>query len=322
MDRLKKVNNKKYLNLHSKMDRLDIFRSISQFSEKVKVKIFLKKSNKKYLMVDKLKTVCYYISRKGSDNKLSCKKGGDKMKLKLKFQLENSHIPYEYRKAIISLFKECLSDINGGKYFDVYFSANKRKSWTFAVGLPKATFRKDHIELDKNELTITFSTADELTGYIFYSAFIAQKEKARKSNKGYPLYRNSMKLISIQKLPDQTVKTNTALVKMLSPLCLREHENQQDTYYSVASKDFASVSNRILARQLESESFSEEMSKEVEIIPINAKKTVVKHYGNYIEVSIGEFLIKGDKAIINYFLQSGIGSRKSAGFGCLQLISE
>lgn len=249
------------------------------------------------------------------------------MKLKLKFQLENSHIPYEYRKAIISFFKDSLSAINDGKYFDVYFSANRRKSWTFAVGLPKATFRKDHIELEKNELTITFSTAtfstaDELTGYIFYSAFIAQKEKARKSNKGYPLYRNSMKLISIQKLPDQTVKTNTALVKMLSPLCLREHEDQQDTYYSVASKDFASVSNRILARQLESESFSEEMSKEVEIIPINAKKTVVKHYGNYIEVSIGEFLIKGDKAIINYFLQSGIGSRKSAGFGCLQLISE
>ena len=238
------------------------------------------------------------------------------MKLKLKFQLENSHIPYEYRKAIISFFKDSLSAINDGKYFYVYFSANRRKSWTFAVGLPKATFRKECITLDNNEMTLIFSTADELTGYIFYSAFIAKK------NKIHPLSGNSMKLVSIQKLADQSVKSDTALVRMLSPLCLRERNNQQDTYYSVASEDFSNVSKRVLARQLESENFNEKMSRAVEIIPINAKKTVVKHYGNYIEVSIGEFLIKGDKAIINYFLQSGIGSRKSAGFGCLQLISE
>ena len=55
---------------------------------------------------------------------------------------------------------------------------------------------------------------------------------------------------------------------------------------------------------------------------INSKKTVVFHYGNYIECSLGEFVLNGDKAIINYLLQSGIGSRKSAGFGLPILVAE
>ena len=238
------------------------------------------------------------------------------MRLKLKFLLENNRMPYEYRKAVLSFLKKCLESINEGKYFDVYFSGNNRKVWTFAAGFPKSAFGKDYIGLGKNEMTIIFSTSDKLTGYIFYSAFIAQK------NKIHPLKGNSMKLVSIQKLADQSVKTDTALVKMLSPLCLREHDNRHDTYYSVSGENFREVSRRIIAGQLECEGFAKELAETVEIIPINAGKTVVRHYGNYIEVSIGEFIIKGDKAVINYFLQSGIGSRKSAGFGCLQLISD
>lgn len=53
-----------------------------------------------------------------------------------------------------------------------------------------------------------------------------------------------------------------------------------------------------------------------------ATKTVVYHYKNYIECSLGTFIISGDRAVINYLLKSGIGSRKSAGFGFAQLIAE
>ena len=59
-----------------------------------------------------------------------------------------------------------------------------------------------------------------------------------------------------------------------------------------------------------------------EIKPLNAKKTVVDHYKNYIECSLGSFSINADKSVINYLLKSGIGSRKSAGFGFAELLSE
>lgn len=52
------------------------------------------------------------------------------------------------------------------------------------------------------------------------------------------------------------------------------------------------------------------------------QKTVVKHYNCSIECTLGEFAINADKSVINYLLQFGIGSRKSAGFGLAELVAE
>lgn len=111
---------------------------------------------------------------------------------------------------------------------------------------------------------------------------------------------------------------------MISPLCVREHkeDGNKDYYYSVEKEGFADKAKEIIAEQLLSEGFSKNLTEDVEIIPINAKKTVVYHYSTYIECSIGDFVINGDKSIINYFLKYGIGSRKSAGFGFAELITE
>lgn len=68
--------------------------------------------------------------------------------------------------------------------------------------------------------------------------------------------------------------------------------------------------------------FDEKLISNFEIKPLNAKKTVVYHYKNYIECSLGSFSINADKSVINYLLKSGIGSRKSAGFGFAELLSE
>lgn len=124
--------------------------------------------------------------------------------------------------------------------------------------------------------------------------------------------------------PAASVNGNSALVKMISPLCVREHkeDGNKDYYYSVEKEGFADKAKEIIAEQLLSEGFSKNLTEDVEIIPINAKKTVVYHYSTYIECSIGDFVINGDKSIINYFLKYGIGSRKSAGFGFAELITE
>lgn len=110
---------------------------------------------------------------------------------------------------------------------------------------------------------------------------------------------------------------------MQSPLCLREHnkENNRDKYISVANELFAEKAQQILKEQLLIEKFSEKLADKVSIVPVNAKKTVVYHYGCAIECSIGEFVINADKSIINYFLKFGIGSRKSSGFGFAELLA-
>lgn len=240
------------------------------------------------------------------------------MKILLKFITSNNKIPIEYRKVFLSFFKKALSGIAEGKYYDRFYASPQRHPFTFAVRLPRPNFSKEEILIEKNELQLIFSTADSMTGFIFMSAFIAQKGKLFNA----PLS-NTFTLSSVSQVKEKTVFSNSALIKMQSPLCLREHcrESNKDTYVSVASNEFAEKSQKILKEQLLSENFSEKLASEVSIVPVNAKKTVVYHYGCAIECSIGEFVINADKSIINYFLKSGIGSRKSSGFGCVELIA-
>ena len=241
------------------------------------------------------------------------------MKILLQFQLKNNKLPIDYRRVILSFFKKALSEIADGKYYEKYYFKPERRNFSFAVNLPNPKFSKSEITLGKNEFRITFSTSDKMTGFVFMSAFIKQKG----NNFSAPLG-NVFILTNISQIGDKTASSSTAIVKMLSPLCIREHsrDENKNSYYSVASESFEKKANKIIQEQLIESGFDDERVKVFSIKPLNSKKTVVFHYGNYIECSLGEFVLNGDKAIINYLLQSGIGSRKSAGFGLPILVAE
>lgn len=241
------------------------------------------------------------------------------MKILLQFQLKNNKLPIDYRRVILSFFKKSLSEIADGKYYEKYYFKPERRNFSFAVNLPNPKFLKSEITLEENRFRITFSTSDKMTGFVFMSAFIKQKG----NNFSAPLG-NVFILTNVSQIGDKTASSSTALVKMLSPLCIREHNRgeNKDSYYSVASESFEKKANKIIQEQLIESGFDDERVKGFSIKPLNSKKTVVFHYGNYIECSLGEFVLNGDKAIINYLLQSGIGSRKSAGFGLPILVAE
>lgn len=241
------------------------------------------------------------------------------MKILLQFKLKNNKLPIDYRRVILSFFKKALSEIADGKYYEKYYFKPERRNFSFAVNLPNPKFSKSEITLEENWFRITFSTSDKMTGFVFMSAFIKQKG----NNFSAPLG-NVFILTNISQIGDKTASSSTALVKMLSPLCIREHsrDENKNSYYSVASESFEEKANKIIQEQLIESGFDDERVKGFSIKPLNSKKTVVFHYGNYIECSLGEFVLNGDKAIINYLLQSGIGSRKSAGFGLPILVAE
>ena len=241
------------------------------------------------------------------------------MRIQLKFSAKNNKLPLDYRRVFLSYFKYSLSQIANGKYYEKYYFPKNRRPFTFALRLPKADFSCDGITLDENEFTLTFSTGDSMAGFVFMSAFIAQKGKSFRAP-----FENAYLLQSVVQLPERTVTSDTAIVKMLSPLCLRDHdkENNRDIYYSSASENFPEHASRILAQQLIADGFSEDMACSVRIVPVKCKKTVVKHYNCSIECTLGEFAINADKGVINFLLQFCIGSRKSAGFGLAELVAE
>ncbi len=199
------------------------------------------------------------------------------MKILLQFQLKNNKLPIDYRRVILSFFKKALSEIADGKYYEKYYFKPERRNFSFAVNLPNPKFSKSEITLEENRFRITFSTSDKMTGFVFMSAFIKQKGNPLSAPLG-----NVFTLTNISQIGDKTTSSNTALVKMLSPLCIREHNRgeNKDSYYSVASDNFEEKANEIIKEQLVNSGFDDERVKGFSIKPLNSKKTVVFHYGN------------------------------------------
>jgi CRISPR-associated endoribonuclease Cas6 len=54
--------------------------------------------------------------------------------------------------------------------------------------------------------------------------------------------------------------------------------------------------------------------------PIRCKKTVVRHHSQFVEATIGMFRLTGNIALLNYLYACGVGSRKSSGFGLIEII--
>jgi len=240
------------------------------------------------------------------------------MRLKIELELENEHLPLDYRPTIISLFKHILTVYENGKHFRTYYEAGKDKPFTFAVGIPGSTFTKEKILVPNRKINITFSTSDIGTGIVFFNALLMQK------NKSYPLaHENAMivKNVSIEK--EISITTNTIDVIFKSPLCVREHskENNKDIYYSYEKKGFNEVLNKVVELQIaKSNSLPTSILGDFSINTIDCKKTVVKHHSQFIEATVGMFRLTGNIALLNYLYTNGIGSRKSSGFGLIEII--
>jgi len=239
--------------------------------------------------------------------------------LELQFELKNTEISKDYRRTFLHIFKTALTQANNGKYYDQYYAEGKKKDFTFSVYLPDAVFKENTIEVPQKMGKLYFSTADSFAGFAFYSAFLELQKMEFQLAEG-----NTLRISSVKKLTEQLARGKRALVKTMSPLCIRKHtkENNYDYYYSTAHEAFPEECRRVIGYQLMQAGFSQEICGSFNMTPVNTKKVVVTFYGNKIECSLGYFLLEGDTAAINYLLKAGAGSRHSCGFGTLQYQTE
>lgn len=244
------------------------------------------------------------------------------MRFSLLLTLKKNVFPIEYRRVILSYIKNALSDCNDGKYFNEFFGDVRPKDYCFNVIFPKAKFLKDKIQIENNEIKIIFSTDDRnKTGLKLFSAFIGQK------NKAFPLENdNCMILKSINNIKHDEIRNSRAIFRtsLGSGLCVRDHdrETNRDKYYIYSDEEFREKLKFTVKNELIDAGFSEDEADKVTINPIQCKKAVAKHYKRYIDISLGMFEITASRFILQYLYNAGIGSRKSAGFGMLDLITQ
>ncbi|MCI9070089.1 CRISPR-associated endoribonuclease Cas6 [Clostridium sp.] len=244
------------------------------------------------------------------------------MRFALTLELEKKNFPIDYRRLILSYIKNALSKCNNGKYYEKFFKDTIQKDYCFSVILPKAKFNKNYIQLESNEIEILFSTEDkDKTGFILFSAFIAQK------NKPYPLENdNFMTLKNIRNKKQEEIINSKAVFKTSigSGICVRDHDRKsnKDIYYVYNYEKFREKLNVVLSNKLIKFGFTKDEIDEIKVNPLNCKKIVVKHYGKYIDVTTGMFEIQANKRILQYLYNSGVGSRTSLGFGMVDLVTQ
>jgi len=182
------------------------------------------------------------------------------------------------------------------------------------IAFNKPAFKGEKIELEGNEVNMTLKFEEAQTALIYYSSLLNMK------NKAFPVGdNNEISLKNIKMISEKEITDDYAVFKILSPICLKCHsrENKKDRYLTVEDNDFALE----LARKLKDDiPYMEEEIDTLRYDLSGLKKIIVPVYGLKIPVSIGNFIISGDKKILNHILKTGIGSKRNSGFGLVEQI--
>lgn len=253
------------------------------------------------------------------------------MRIKLHFELENNIIPKDYRILILSFIKNNLEKNFNESYKEIYGEKPTVKFFTFSVYLPKPKIEKEKIELDRNYFNVLFSIYDNKQFIEFYNSFNSMIIKNENKENSYPLKNNKMELKNITMVNEKNIMSNRVRIKFLSPLVLRNHKeitiNKKrkgaDIYFDFNDSDFNEQINYSVSRLIKDLKLNG-VNSNIKLKPYNnlARKTVVSFKNILINSSIGEYILEGDSELLNILYKTGIGSRRSEGFGMFEVIEE
>ena len=242
------------------------------------------------------------------------------MRYVLTFSLKKAEISLEYRKMFLSYIKRAVTEYSDGEYFAELFGDTKVKRYCFSAKLPRFVLENAAFQLDGQTIEFSVSTMDSKTGIVLYNALCGQKYKS------FPLeYSNEMILQSIRPVPEKIISGNRVIGKTTMPLCIRYHdaESNKDQYFTFQDENFREMVHMVVSNHVKTVlQVGDSILEGFAIIPKAMKKTITRHYGMMIPVSLGVFEMTGNPVLLNYLYLEGVGSRRSAGFGTWEILGE
>lgn len=241
------------------------------------------------------------------------------MRLKLTFNLNSRIIPKDYRSSVVSFFKYCLES-NNKSYLEKYFSKDSiMKNYTWGVYLGKIKFLNKEIELENNKIILNFSTSSSEEGIIFFNSFMGQ------IGVDYPFGKdNFIKLEDIRMVSEKTIEQNYSEFTTLSHILVKERieGSNRDNYFTFLDEKWEEVLKKNLKFQLK-DRFEFDPNYDIDSLKIFidknlTKRTVITNYNISFPVTYGKIRLEGEKYLLDYLYKSGIGSKRSLGFGCLE----
>ena len=242
-------------------------------------------------------------------------------RLKIDFEIRESSFYKNYRSYILSFIKHVLQMGNSDFFSELYLSGKPlQKDFTFSVYVPfaKDAFKIPHnkVPLTKNEISICFSIFDYKTFVHFYNMFVNYRGKEDTSK--YPLV-----VKNISSVTQKSIAKDQISIKFLSPLVLRRHDKNtnKDYYIDCFHSDFNDQLNvNVNAMLKKFELIFNDTQIKLEPIDQKSNRTVVKFLDATIGCSYGRFVLSGDAKILSLLYKTGIGSRRSEGFGMFEVL--
>lgn len=236
------------------------------------------------------------------------------MRFVIECELKNGVISTDYNRKLLSCFKKSL-ELYSDEVQKSYYGEPSEKDMTFSCFLPILKIENEKIYLKENKFKIFITFNMVIDAVHFYNSFL----KAKKGNVKFKLEENEFCINNVAKISEKQILEDTAIFQILSPLVIKEKITREKEWFHILDKKGIEVLKKNIQFSL-SKKFSKEKLNTLEILPINIKKTVVNFYNIKFPASKGIFAIKGDNEILNYFYRAGIGSKKSSGFGMLELL--
>lgn len=234
-------------------------------------------------------------------------------KLKLEFELENNIVDNNLNIAFASFLKQSLEMYDNNLYQSMFVDKCKHiKNYCYCLKMRPMKREKGKVFLDDNKYVVELTSLDFNELITFYNMFLLKC----KGNDSFSLNQNSMKLKRVWLLPYTPKLSNHVIIKMQSPLVVRNYTDNGQEYLSVEDENFEDALNKIVNRFLNDVSINEE----VQIKSLKSKKTVMNLFRFKANASLGIFEIKGSLKAISALSMSGIGSCRGAGAGMFKII--
>lgn len=241
------------------------------------------------------------------------------MKFNLEFELKDNHLPLDYTRCFISFLKKSVKAADINVYESLYeTNTPKMKPYTFSLYLPQRQVEGDLIRLGGDKIRMTFSCVDLPLAIVFLNGFTELKKEV------FPLPNgNEMTLVRFTTEMHPMVSKQEVRIKFLSPLLVlkRDIGARKNYYLTWDNEEFDQQLKENLKYQLNEFSMDSLSLDHFGLTPVQPKRLGQRVFGQLALGNGGVFDLKGTPELIQFLLEAGIGSRRSAGFGLFEIIS-
>lgn len=242
------------------------------------------------------------------------------MRITVEILLDRDRIDKDKNRTILHILKLLMEKSSNDMYRKLYEeNIAKTKDLNFSVYMGRgAKFLRDEILVPSQKLLVNFSTYDPGVSIALYNSFVEFRGLE------IPIKDNVFNIGKIILHEAKPITSNRIKFKTASPIVVREHrgDNKKTYYHDLSTSEGQEVFKLNLRYQIRDKfpEVEEESLDSIGVRVLETRLTLVKFYNIVIPSNLATIEIATEPYILDYLYLSGIGSKKSSGFGFVNIV--